>query len=254
MNIKKLIDEIKKIYNIVNSYFNGYSLDNSDTNPIVITGSAAILYYLVVLGYDDLIKEMVQPSDLDLLFIYNSRVNKMKPTIRAPYIGDFKRISDISSSVTFKDEWSDLTIRSFDLTSIPSSGLRYNSINGIKIIRLNELLNFYEADKELETRKNDLTKICLINKMIARLEQNPRPDIIKQEENPFGSSRYKVEYESKPKKLTFDLFDDSDEDTDTSKKLNFDLEIMPKPKMELEFGKPIDFPENTKQIKRKLFD
>lgn len=176
--VSRYIKQITEIYHLVNTKYNDYMTEKKDT--VILSGSAAILYYLHSLGYDDLIRtdSFQSPTDVDLLMVYYT---KMKPVIDELYIGDYKRQKETkASSSTFKDEWTSNQINQFDLTYVPFSGTHWNDINGISVIDLKELKSFYEEDKDLAERKGkDYPKIEIIQQIIKRLEQTPRPEIIK---------------------------------------------------------------------------
>jgi hypothetical protein len=97
--VSRYIRQITKIYHIVNEKYNGYMTDKKDT--IILSGSAAILYYLHSLGYKDLIinESFQSPSDVDLLIVYYT---KMKPVIDELYIEDFKQIIKKSEKASKK--------------------------------------------------------------------------------------------------------------------------------------------------------
>lgn len=184
--VSKYIEQITNIYHMVNEKYNGYMTDKKDT--VILSGSAAILYYLHSLGYKDLIinESFQSPTDVDLLMVYYT---KMKPAIDEWYIEDFRRVNNINltkgpsakvSSATFKNEWTGNAIKQFDLTFVPFSGTHWNEVNGLNILDLNQLKSFYDEDKDLAERKGrDYPKIEIINKILEKLELNPRPDIIK---------------------------------------------------------------------------
>lgn len=165
--INKYISQIIKIYHMTNEKYNGYMTEKKDT--IILSGYAAILYYLYSLGYKDLImNESFQlPTNVNLLMIYYT---KIKPDIDEYYIEDFKQITKKSNgnSVIFKNNWTSDEIKEFDLTLVPFNKICWNNINGINVLDLNILKTFYDKD---------LVKIVKI--ILERLELKPRPDIIK---------------------------------------------------------------------------
>ena len=58
--------------------------------------------------------------------------------------------------------------------------MHYNQVNNFNLIKLEELLEFYQVDKDNSERAGkDYIKIELLNEIISRLKSNPRPDIIK---------------------------------------------------------------------------
>ncbi len=176
--VSQYIKQITDIYQMANTKYNDYMTDKKDA--VFLSGSAAILYYLHSLGYDDLIKRdsFESPSDVDLLMVFYT---KMKPVIDEIYIGDFKRQNETKvSSATFKNEWTSNPINQFDLTYVPFTGTHWNEVNGVNVLDLKELKSFYEEDKDLTARKGkDYPKIEIIQEIIKRLELTPRPDIIK---------------------------------------------------------------------------
>lgn len=197
--VNSIKSQIEKIYDFVNNRF----YDN-ETQHIVLTGSCALFLYIVELGYNDLLAKLPEPSDVDLLIVLNSKKIKIKPHFTIFYIEDFKRVKKskvngetvikaidasnvtLESSVSFKDFWTNDKINEFDLTYVFSSGIHYNKVketndkvNGFNLIKLDELLDFYEADKNnTERAGKDYIKIEIINEIISRLKLNPRPDII----------------------------------------------------------------------------
>jgi hypothetical protein len=182
--INKYIGQITSIYYMVNDKYNGYMTDKKDT--VILSGSAAILYYLYSLNYSDLIiNNIIQtPSDINLLMVYYT---KTKPVIDELYIEDFKqkKADDKVSSATFINKWTRDAIREFDLTYVPFAETHWNEINGINVLDLTELKSFYsliisEKYKRTNTNMDDIfIKLDIIQKIIQRLKLNPRPDIIK---------------------------------------------------------------------------
>jgi len=170
--VTKYINQITKIYHMVNKKYNGYMTDKKDT--IILSGYASILYYLYSLGYKDLIinESFQSPTDVNLLMVYYT---EMKPVIDEFYIEDFKQITKNlnGTNITFKNNWTNDEIKDFDLTLVPFYRTRWNDINGINVLNLTELKAFYDQVK-------DLDKIEIIKKILERLELSPRPDIIKQ--------------------------------------------------------------------------
>ena len=182
--INKYIGQITSIYHMVNDKYNGYMTDKKDT--VILSGSAAILYYLYSLNYSDLIiNNIIQtPSDINLLMVYYT---KTKPVIDELYIEDFKqkKADDKVSSATFINKWTRDAITEFDLTYVPFAETHWNEINGINVLDLTELKSFYsliisEKYKRANTNMDDIfIKLDIIQKIIQRLKLNPRPDIIK---------------------------------------------------------------------------
>jgi len=222
--------EIEKIFKLVNYFYNGYSLPIE--NPIIITGSCALLYYLIILEYYDLVYQIESPSDLDLLKIYNSNIIKLKPIITNDFIGNFKLITSKTSSVSFYNEFDDYLLKKFDLTVNPSSQTHFNIVNNINLITLEDLLSFYYSETDFRGDK-DIIKINIINIILDRLKTDPKKYLIKLAENPFPIVRqYKINYDSpditSSKKKLFDLFSESDDEIDKPiqdflvKKLDFE--------------------------------
>ncbi len=163
--IQKYKQEIEQIYKMVQEMFVG--------NPVILSGSAAILYYLINLGYDDLIEDMIEPSDLDLLLIDSTK----NALLYNHFIGDFKKTTEIPTrSATFVNSWTTNKFKSFDLSIEPSS--KYNLVGNILLININLLLENYEDNLIPEIRCRDYLKIAIIKKIKERLESEPRPDII----------------------------------------------------------------------------
>jgi len=174
---------IEKIYQQVKLSFP----DEDDNQHLVLTGSCALFIYLYSLGYYDLIDKLDEPSDVDLLIVLNSRKIKMKPLFNVFYVGDYQRINKhtkqpdditLKSSVTFKNKWTSDKINEFDLTYVFSTDINYNQINNVKLIKLEDLLSFYQADLSLPERSKDRKKIEIIEEINKRLINSPRPDLI----------------------------------------------------------------------------
>ena len=170
----KFIAKIEQIYNLVQ---NRYNSGNGRTDTIVMTGSAALLYYIVYLGYNDLIKLMPKPNDVDLLILFDT---KQKPMINVGFIDEFKKTTDhLQSSATFinssfQDDKN--VINKFDLTYIKSSSVNYYTINNINLINLKDLLAQYNYDFEL--RSKDAPKIELINKILEKIKRDKKDYIL----------------------------------------------------------------------------
>jgi hypothetical protein len=185
--------QIEEIFDTINKKF----YDN-ETHHIILTRSAALFIYITELGYNDLLAKLPEPSDVDLLIVLNSKKMKTKPHFTIYYIDDFRRVkkhkvngstvytlvepanATLESSICFKDFWTNKKINEFDLTYVFSSGVHYNQVNNFNLIKLEELLEFYQVDKDNSERGGkDYIKIELLNEIISRLKSNPRPDIIK---------------------------------------------------------------------------
>jgi hypothetical protein len=173
---------IEKIYNQVK-----ISFPEDDNQHLVLTGSSALFMYLHALGYNDLIDKLDKPSDVDLLIVLNSKKFKMKPFFNILYVGDYQRINKdskepddftLKSSVTFKNKWTSDKINEFDLTYVFSTDLNYNQINNLKLIKLEDILSFYQADLSLPDRSKDRKKIEIIEEINKRLKESPQPDLI----------------------------------------------------------------------------
>jgi len=180
--LNSLKTNIEKIYNQVKITF-----PEDDNQHLVLTGSCALFLYLYSLGYNDLIDKLDEPSDVDLLIVLNSRKIKMKPLFNIFYIGDYQRINKhtkqpdditLKSSVTFKNKWTSDKINEYDLTYVFSTDINYNQINNVKLIKLEDLLSFYQADSSLPDRSKDIKKIEIIQEIIKKLKENPQPDLI----------------------------------------------------------------------------
>ena len=111
----------------------------------------------------------------------------MKPLFNIFYVGDYQRINKdtkqpddigLKSSVTFKNKWTSDKINEFDLTYVFSKDINYNQINDVKLIKLEDLLSFYQADLSLPERSKDRKKIEIIEEINKRLIKSPRPDLI----------------------------------------------------------------------------
>lgn len=185
-NIIKKMSQIQKIYNLVNQKFY-----DDETQHIVLTGSCALLFYITKLGFTDLLIKLPEPSDVDLLIVLNARRIKKKPHFTIFYIEDYMRVNKnnytpiepsnatLESSVTFKNLWTSDKMNKFDLTYVFNTGIHYNRVNNFNLIKLEELLIFYEADKDIiERAEKDNIKIEIIKEIISRLKANPRPDVI----------------------------------------------------------------------------
>ena len=163
MNVDLLPEYIKEIeknfINIKSLYSHGDS--------IIITELSAILYYLYIYNFTDLIEEIKAPTNIIYLLISPDTNTK----ILVPFIGDFKRISvskkdtkyeNIKDIATFENNWIfNLKIKSFDLV-IPIQSIIFNNISNINLIDLNQLKIHY-----INTKNNSL--IQLIDKIIDRI-------------------------------------------------------------------------------------
>ena len=188
--ISKYQTEIENQYKMINEYFNGYQ-SNNNSNNIILTGSGAILYYLIISEMFDLIEPI---EELEFIVTCDSDTS-FNCKIMSPFIGDFKKMND---ELKYQDLWGDIVIRKFKLTQ-SNDYIFYSRINNIKIIKLNQLEN-----------NNLVTKIS---------EKLNKFNILESDK----ISLYKIVYDDKP-----------------SNKIKFDIEIISKPKIELEFGKPIE--------------
>jgi hypothetical protein len=171
------IDLISQFINEINSiYLNIKSLYSHGDN-VVLSGSCAILYYLYLIGYNDLINELLEPNDIDFLLL----TNETNSVITVPFIGDYKRQQDThEKSATFKNDWDPhLKFKSFDLT-IPRNSITFNQFDKINLISLKQLKSYYNDD--LDERPLDNKKIKIIEQIQDRLLKNPRPDIIQPEQ------------------------------------------------------------------------
>jgi len=173
---------IEKIYNQVK-----ISFPEDDNQHLVLTGSSALFMYLHALKYHNLIDLLDEPSDVDLLIVLNSRKIKIKPSFNIFYVGDYRRLNkdtkqpddlSLKSSVTFRNNWNSDKIKEFDLSYVFSTDLNYNHINNVKLIKLEDLLSFYQADSSLPDRSKDRKKIKIIEQTIKKLKENPQSDLI----------------------------------------------------------------------------
>ncbi len=158
-----------------------------DNQHLVLTGSSALFMYLHALKYHNLIDLLDEPSDVDLLIVLNSRKIKIKPSFNIFYVGDYRRLNkdtkqpddlSLKSSVTFRNNWNSDKIKEFDLSYVFSTDLNYNHINNVKLIKLEDLLSFYQADSSLPDRSKDRKKIKIIEQTIKKLKENPQSDLI----------------------------------------------------------------------------
>lgn len=180
--LNNLKTNIEKIYNQVKITF-----PEDDNQHLVLTGSSALFMYLHALKYHNLIDLLDEPSDVDLLIVLNSRKIKIKPSFNIFYVGDYRRINkdtkqpddlSLKSSVTFRNNWNSDKIKEFDLSYVFSTNLNYNHINNVKLIKLQDLLSFYQADSSLPDRSKDRKKIKIIEQTIKKLKENPQSDLI----------------------------------------------------------------------------
>jgi len=168
--VSGFIKEINTIYTQITSLY-------SHGDIVILTGSGALLYYLHILGYTDLINILSEPNDVDFLLL----TNEPNSTITVPFIGDHKRKQAThEKSATFENDWASyLKFKSFDLT-IPRNSIIYNQVGQINLISLAKLNSYYLDD--LTTRPEDNIKIKIINQIQSRLATNPRPDLISEEQ------------------------------------------------------------------------
>jgi hypothetical protein len=180
--LNNLKTNIEKIYNQVK-----ISFPEDDNQHLVLTGSSALFMYLHALKYHNLIDLLDEPSDVDLLIVLNSRKIKIKPSFNIFYVGDYRRLNkdtkqpddlSLKSSVTFRNNWNSDKIKEFDLSYVFSTDLNYNHINNVKLIKLEDLLSFYQADSSLPDRSKDRKKIKIIEQTIKKLKENPQSDLI----------------------------------------------------------------------------
>jgi len=164
--VPNFVNEINTIYTNIKSLY-------SHGDVIVLTGSCALLYYLHILGYVDLINLLVEPNDIDFLLL----TSEPNATISVPFIGDYKRKQVTHErSATFENDWiQHLKFKSFDLT-IPTNSITYNQVGKIELINLSQLKSYYLDD--VDVRLADKQKIEIIEQMMSRLKTNPKPEII----------------------------------------------------------------------------
>jgi len=160
---------IQKIYNQVK-----LSFPDDENQNLVLTGSSALFIYIQALGYDDLLNKLEEISDVDLLIVLNSRKIKVKPYFNILYIGDYRRINKkskkpdeitIKSKVTFKNIWTSDKINEFDLTYVFGIDIHYNQVNNFKLIKLEDLLLFYQSSLKIPE-----IKIEIIQEILERLK------------------------------------------------------------------------------------
>ena len=161
---------IQKIYNQVK-----LSFPDDENQHLVLTGSCALFVYIQALGYNDLLNKLEEISDVDLLIVLNSRKIKVKPYFNILYIGDYRRINKkskkpdeitIKSKVTFKNIWTSDKINEFDLTYVFGIDIHYNQVNNFKLIKLEDLLLFYQSSLNLPK-----IKIEIIQEILRRLKE-----------------------------------------------------------------------------------
>lgn len=164
--VPNFVNEINTIDSHIKSLY-------SHGDVIVLSGSGALLYYLHILGYLDLIEKISEPNDVDFLLL----TSEPNSTISVPFIGDHKRKQEThEKSATFENDWAPyLKFKSFDLI-IPRNSITYNQVGPIKLLNLSQLKSYYLDD--VDVRTDDTIKIEIIEQILARLENNPRPDII----------------------------------------------------------------------------
>jgi hypothetical protein len=140
--ISKYINQILQIYHMVNETYNGYMTDKKDT--VILSGYAAVLYYiyLCMTNYSEAtINNLIQsPINIELIMVYHT---DNKPDIDEFYIGDFKQITQETEYSIFRNEWTLNEIKEFKLISKPFSETKWDNINGVNIISLNELSIHY---------------------------------------------------------------------------------------------------------------
>lgn len=137
--ISKYINQILKIYHMVNETYNGYMTDKKDT--VILSGYAAVLYYvyLHMSNYSEsTINNLFQlPINVELIMVYHNN----KPDIDEYYIGDFKQITQENKTdySLFRNKWTLNEIKEFKIISKPISETEWDNINGVNIIKFNEL-------------------------------------------------------------------------------------------------------------------
>ena len=155
----KFEEELRYIYNEIH-------IVRSD---VVLTGSAAISFILKSLNMTDELNSMMIPNDLD--FIYAEKLNPVNRTSFGEE-NEFRRKQDSPiGSVTYllQNPSPDKLIKSFDLSKVPK--VKSSLINGIQVINVKELKEYYRDDLDTDKREIILKKISLIDKIIQKITE-----------------------------------------------------------------------------------
>ena len=132
---------------------NIYSLVSARFEHIVITGSAALVYFCIK---NNILTDII-PADIDIITVQSDDITEDK-------IFSFESRQGITSSKTFSDG-----DQCFDL--IKSPRVKYITLDGIKIIHPSQLLKNYED--EFDQRDKDIPKIELLKENASFYESIP---------------------------------------------------------------------------------
>jgi len=179
------INKVNNIYNLVKEKYG---------NELILTGSAALYYILIIENQNKILETLEKPKDIDLLYTGDHGSNLIN---YGTYEKDNKT-ADLIKSVTYVNSLDPND--KFDLTRIDK--IKFNLINGINIIDLNELLRFYNDDR-LESQ------ITIKNPKILALENII--DIFSQNEE--LCKKYNLYKETKEITKGKPLFEDSDDES-----------------------------------------
>ena len=177
---------IRRIYDMVKQHHQN----------LVLTGSSALFIYLKALGLQDLLYELVDPSDVDLLVVYT---DKHKPKFTPTNIGNFSPIQKTpESSLSYQDP----SGKKFDLT-YESAPIKTKIVSNLTLLDLEKLKEQYEEDK----READMKKIQIINQIISR---GVNPTIVKDGPS-FKTQQAPSIYRSSLSSVSRNLFDLGDD-------------------------------------------
>jgi len=159
----RIEEHIKEIYFMVQEYF----------QDLILTGSSALFIYLKALNYKDLLFQLGDPNDVDLLVVHHE---KFLPKFNIQQLGLYSpKQTTLESSITLTNGRN-----SFDLTYV-SDLTRYNRVAGFNLLTLQSLKDQYSESRpenEAEKTNADEKKIGIIDKILLKLSQSSRPDII----------------------------------------------------------------------------
>lgn len=140
------IQEINKIYKMIKEVYKH--------NKIVLSGTGALVYYIVNLKYNDLIQKITSLNVLKFFIVEPSK----ETVINIPYIDDFQRQDQQPAKKSlFKNFWSNANITEFSLELI-------NNINSMNVKEI-PLVDILELKKIISNPKH----LKLIDEIIRRI-------------------------------------------------------------------------------------
>lgn len=189
-----MINNLSEIYKGVQEHIN---------EPLILTGSMAIFWYLIELN----INKNITPNDYDFVFtgkaLDNIRHSKMEIQINNKNNTFTTQQNVPNTSLTFNSN-----NLSFDISRVLHK-VRYSTHNNINIINIYDLKKDYEMLDDFDEKYESATeKINIINEIIDNIKKNNlenKFNIDKQNNN--SSENYEL-----IKEISCNLFGDSDEE------------------------------------------